>query len=309
VTGAAGFIGAEVAKHLLNDGYHVVTIDNLSTGFVENIPSGCVFIKGNTYDKDIIEKLNSYTFDAIFHIAGQSSGAISYDDPIYDMNSNITSTLLLLNYARNSGCKKFLFASSMSVYGDENTCPVLETSLLKPKSFYAVGKIASEHYLRIYASQFDIKCTALRLNNTYGPGQNLENLMQGMASIYLAQAMKDKHIHSMGSKDRYRDFVYIDDVVDAFLKAYGGKEDTNFNIYNVAINKKTTVEKLIDEIKRNLPFDITVKYEGSTPGDQFGIYCSYDLINQRLGWMPKYSLEDGLKKMVAWALYQKGFVR
>jgi UDP-glucose 4-epimerase len=89
-----------------------------------------------------------------------------------------------LDYARKTGCGKYLFTSSMSVYGDENECPVSENSLLKPKSFYAVGKLASEHYLRIYAFQFGLKCTALRLNNVYGPGQNLENLKQGMVSIF-----------------------------------------------------------------------------------------------------------------------------
>jgi UDP-glucose 4-epimerase len=308
VTGAAGFIGSAVARRLLSEGNHVLTIDNLSTGFVNNIPKECIFIEGNTYDKDIINKLKDYHFDSIFHIAGQSSGAISYDDPVYDLNSNITSTLLLLDYAKNNGCKKFIFASSMSVYGDENICPVLETSELKPKSFYAVGKIASEHYLRIYASQFGLKCTALRLNNTYGPGQNLENIKQGMVSIYLAQALRSKNIHSMGSKDRYRDFVFIDDVVNAFLDAYNGNETDNFNIYNVATNKKTTVERLVSEIKANLPFDVEVAYEGSTPGDQFGIYCSYDLIEKKLKWKPNVPLENGIKLMVEWALKQSGSI-
>jgi UDP-glucose 4-epimerase len=302
ITGAAGFIGAAVAKRYLGEGHRVVTIDNLSTGFIRNIPEGCIFIDGNAFDKNVINKLEKYCFDGIFHIAGQSSGAVSYEDPIYDLNSNTSSTLLLLEYARKSKCKKFLFASSMSVYGEENECPVSENSLLKPKSFYAVGKLASEHYLRIYSSQFGLKCTSLRLNNTYGPGQNLENLKQGMVSILLAQAIKDKHIHSLGSKDRYRDFVYIDDVVDAFVKAYNGDESDNFSIYNIATNKKTTVEGLVTEIKNQLPFDVTVAYEGSTPGDQFGIYCSYDLVKEKLNWMPRVSLEIGIKLMVDWAM-------
>jgi UDP-glucose 4-epimerase len=302
VTGAAGFIGSAVAKRFLSNGHLVITIDNLSTGLMENIPSGCVLIRGNTFDQDIISKIKKYQFDGIFHIAGQSSGIISYEDPVYDLNSNITSTLLLLDYAKKSGCKKFLFSSSMSVYGDENECPVFENSTLKPKSFYAVGKLASEHYLRIYASQFGIKCTALRLNNVYGPGQNLGNLKQGMVSIFLAQALKSRHIHSMGSKNRYRDFVYIDDVVDAFVKAYNGHEDDSFNIYTVATNRKTTVEELVNEIKNQMPFNVTVTYEGSTPGDQFGIYCNYDLIKEKLNWEPKVSLESGIKLMIDWAI-------
>jgi UDP-glucose 4-epimerase len=171
----------------------------------------------------------------------------------------------------------------MSVYGDENPYPVLETSTIKPKSFYAVGKFASEQYMRIYSQEFRLKCTALRLNNVYSHGQNMENLKQGIVSIFLASAIKNRHIHSMGSRDRYRDFVYIDDVVDAFIKAANGQEDELYNVYTIATNRKTAVEQLITEIVKNLPFDITVKYEGNTPGDQFGIYYSYELIAKRTG--------------------------
>jgi UDP-glucose 4-epimerase len=302
VTGAAGFIGAALAQRLLDEGNQVITVDNLSTGVVEHIPAGCELIEGDTYDVNVINQLYKYQLNGIFHIAGQSGGMASYDDPVYDMNSNIASTLLLLDYARKTGCNKLVYASSMSVYGDENPCPVLETSTIKPKSFYAVGKMASEHYLRIYASQFGIKCTALRLNNVYGPGQNLKNMKQGMASIFVAQAIKNKHIHSLGSKDRYRDFVYVDDVVDAFIKALDGAEKNLFNVYTIATNRKTTVEQLVNEIKKSLPFEVSVKYEGSTPGDQFGIYCSYELINKNLGWDPHISLENGLKNMISWAL-------
>ena len=302
VTGAAGFIGAALAKRLVEDGNKVVTIDNLSTGIKENIPEGVEFIYGNTFDKEIINKLNDYKFDAIYHIAGQSGGVTCWDDPIYDLNSNVTATLLLLDYAVKSGCKTFIYASSMSVYGDENACPVKENDEIKPKTFYAVGKIASEHYMRIYSSEYGIKCTALRFNNTYGPGQNLENMRQGMVSIFLAYAIKDKHIHVMGDKNRYRDFVYIDDQVDACIMAANGKEKELFNVYTTATNRKTTCEKLITLMKERLPFDITVEYSGHTRGDQFGIFCSYEKIYNALGWEPKVSLENGLKRMIDWAL-------
>ena len=106
VTGAAGFIGSAVAKHLINEGNEVVTIDNLSTGFEENIPNGVKFYKGKCQDEKIINQLESYRFDAIFHIAGQSSGEISFDDPVYDLQTNAQSTLLLLKLALKTNCKK-----------------------------------------------------------------------------------------------------------------------------------------------------------------------------------------------------------
>lgn len=300
VTGAAGFIGAAVAKRLLKEGNEVVVIDNLSTGYFENIPFGTVPIIGNTFDKEVINVLTNYKFDAIFHIAGQSGGITSYDNPVYDMQSNIESTLRLLEYAKNYGCKKFIYASSMSVYGDENPCPVVENSEKSPKTFYAVGKIASEQYMKMYA-EYGIQSIALRLNNTYGPGQNMNNLRQGMVSIFIAQAIKDHKIHAMGNKERFRDFVYIDDVVDAFLKA---RKDIgkSFEVYNVATNKKTTVDTLVEQIRSNLPFEIAVKHEGSTPGDQFGIYCDFNKIKEELGWQPKVMLDEGLDIMINWAL-------
>ena len=193
VTGAAGFIGGALAKRLIEHGNKVITIDNLTTGFRESIPEGVIFIEGNCQDESIINQLNSYQFDAIFHIAGQSSGEISFEDPVYDLQTNAQSTLLLLKYALKTNCKKFIYASTMSVYGDQPDIPITEEASTLPKSFYAVGKLASEHYLDIY-SKYSIDIVALRLFNVYGPGQNMENLKQGMISILLAQALSNKHI-------------------------------------------------------------------------------------------------------------------
>lgn len=301
VTGAAGFIGAELAKRLIDEGHNVVTIDNLSTGKKEHIPSGVTFIEGNTYDLQVIERLHNQKFDVIFHLAGQSGGVTCWDDPVYDLNANVTSTLMLLEYAKRTGCKTFIYASTMSVYGDENPCPVKEDDNIKPKSFYAVGKNASEHYMRIYSDEYGIKCTALRLNNTYGPGQNMDNLLQGMVSIFLAQAINDHHIVVMGDKKRYRDFVYVEDTVNAFILAAEGKEESLYNYYTVATNRKTTCEQVVDQIKSLLPYDVTVEYKGKTQGDQFGIFCSYEKIYNALGWEPKVCFEDGLSTMVEWA--------
>ena len=300
VTGAAGFIGGAVAKKLVEQGHKVITIDNLSTGFEESIPEGVEFFKGNCQDHNIVKQLEKYSFDAIFHIAGQSSGEISFDDPVYDLQTNAQSTLLLLKLALKTGCKRFIYASTMSVYGDKPDVPVKEDTILKPKSFYGVGKIASEHYMRIY-QEYGIASTALRLFNVYGPGQNMENLRQGMVSIFVAQAINNKHIHVKGSGKRFRDFVYIDDVVSAFLKAYS-RESSEYQEINISTGIKTTVEKLVNTIISYLPFPVTVEYSGSTPGDQFGITGDISKAGKVLGWEPKYTLKKGLKIMVDWSL-------
>lgn len=302
ISGAAGFIGSAVANHYLKNGKTVVTIDNLSTGRIDNIPEGTVFIQGNCQDQEIISKLNNYQFDAVFHIAGQSSGEISFDNPVYDLQTNTQSTLLLLKYCLSTNCKKFIYASTMSVYGDQPDFPVAETAKTEPKSFYGVGKLASENYLRIY-SHYGLDTTALRLFNVYGPGQNMENLRQGMVSIFLAQAITDKEILVKGSKDRYRDFVYIDDVVNAFnMIGEHGYNNGKYSCYNVCSGIKTKVEELINTMSKNLPFDVKTEYSGSTPGDQFGITGDNNRIKSSLGWSAETSLNDGLKNMINWAI-------
>jgi len=300
VTGAAGFIGAAIAKALIKEENTVITIDNLSTGYVESIPEGCCFIMGDVFDANVLEKLTPYKFDAIIHIAGQSSGEVSFEDPIYDLNTNVQSVIMLLEIAKKTKCKKFIYASTMSVYGDSPIECVNEESSVAPKSFYAVGKLASEHYMKLF-SQYGIACTALRLFNVYGPGQNMKNMKQGMASIFLAMAIKNRKILVKGSLERFRDFIYIDDVVDAVRHVLLKEQINQFEVYNVSTGVKTTVGTLINEISKNLQFDFSVETVGGTAGDQHGIYGENTKIKRLLGWDVRYSLKEGMSKMVEWA--------
>jgi UDP-glucose 4-epimerase len=298
VTGGAGFIGSAVASQLIKEGNTVCIIDNLSSGYRENIPSGAFFIQGNCEDELVIAQLESQFFDAIFHIAGQSSGEVSYDNPVLDMQSNVQSTLVLLNYAVKTGCKTFIYASSMSVYGDAKKLPVSETAPTFPKSFYAVGKLASEHYLRIYQT-FGIKTISLRLFNVYGIGQNMKNLRQGMASIYLAQALQHNKIFVKGSIDRFRDFVYITDVVRAIIKSQSN--DIPSGIYNVCNGNKTRVKDVLDLIIEKLNQNTKVEIIESTPGDQFGIYGELKKFEETFGFKNEVSFQTGMSKMIDWA--------
>lgn len=302
VTGAAGFIGSAVANKLIESGNSVVTIDNLSTGDKSNLNKELVFFEGDVFDTNILDQVFKYNIKAILHIAGQSSGEISYDNPIYDLRSNTESTLLLLKYAKNSNCKKFIFASTMSVYGEQETEIVDEKSIPNPISFYSVGKLASESYMKIY-SKLGINCIALRLFNVYGPGQNLKNLRQGMVSIFLAQAFQNKSILINGSADRFRDMIYIEDVVEAFIKSL--KANVNFRIYNVSTGTKTTVGEVINSINEMFYDNLKIQYEGETPGDIFGIYGDNNLIKSDLDWSPKMNFKDGLSNMYNWIIHNK----
>lgn len=298
VTGAAGFIGSAIAKKLVTAGHEVYTIDNLRTGHEFNIPKGVHFIKGNVQDQESIAQLSEIKMDAIFHIAGQSSGEISFEDPVYDLQTNTQSTLLLLDYARKTGCTQFIYASTMSVYGDQDILPVKEAYHPNPKSFYAVGKLASENYLKIF-SEYGINCTAIRLFNVYGPGQNMDNLKQGMISIFLAQALNESKILVKGSVDRFRDFVYIDDVVDAFIKALDCK--IGYEVVNVASGVKTTVAQVLNSIEHQFDNTLEIEIKGGTKGDQFGIYADNTKAKEVLHCEPQVDFKKGFELMFNWA--------
>ena len=303
VTGVAGFIGAAVAKALLDQGHGVVGVDNLTTGFMENIPQGVRFYQADCQDAALYDTLPKESYSAIFHIAGQSSGEISFDDPAYDLRTNAESTLHLLRFALATGCKRMIYASTMSVYGIQPDTPVREDAPTFPQSFYGVGKLASEHYLRLY-EQYGIRSTALRLFNVYGPGQNMANLRQGMVSIFLAMLLDKGHIHVKGSPDRYRDFVYIDDVVRAFLLCLE-KESSCAAVLNIGGSGRATVGQLIGCLQEAHGKNVSVEYSGSTAGDIHGIHADGAAAATKLGYTPQVSLQEGLRRMYQWYAQEK----
>lgn len=301
VTGGAGFIGSAIAKKLLQDKHEVSIIDNFKTGNISNIPSNAIFIEGDFSKDEVISQLNNKKFDGIYHIGGQSSGEISYEDPEYDLNTNTLSTLKLLRYCVKTNCKKFVYASTMSVYGEKDGQEEFsETDEPNPKSFYAVGKLASEKYMDIFSKQFGIDFVSLRYFNVYGPGQNLDNMKQGMVSIYLKQFLDDKFdkVLVKGDTNRFRDLIYIDDVVDITIDSM---KNLNYNnqILNVGTGKKTTVNDILNLIKKYTSSTKEVIITQGTPGDQYGIYANNEKLIS-LYKKPLINFEEGLKNMIDW---------
>lgn len=308
VTGGAGFIGSHVAEALLRDGWKVVVIDNLSTGCMENIPKQAEFLKIDISRDDFLKDMPSQKFDAIFHLAGQSSGEISFADPRYDAKANIVGTILLLEWCKNTGTDRMIYTSTMGVYGNVES-PVREDSALNPLSFYGIGRLANEHYLRIYRD-LGVRSTALRLFNVYGPGQNMANLRQGMVSIFMSFVAAGEPILVKGSKERYRDLVFVEDVVRAFLMSEADDNSIG-EAFNIATGRKTLVSELLDclvEVFGHAPGKYPIEFAGNTPGDQFGIYADISKVRNTLHWEPRVSLKQGLTCMRDW-LTEKSFVK
>ena len=299
LTGVAGFVGSRLADSFLKKGFSVTGIDNLKTGYIENVPRDVIFVNGDcaeflTYEN---AKLRGVNFDVIVHVAGQSSGEVSFDDPCADLSDNCVSTLRLLEFARSISCKKFIFASSMSVYGEVGEDHINESHSTHPLSMYAVGKLASESYLRLF-ERYDINSVSLRLFNIYGPGQNMSNLRQGMASIYLAQALGFGKIEVKGKPNRFRDLVFIDDVVSV-IGEFMEREFKGSEVYNVCTGIKTEVADLVDLIKHTLGDEsMPVSYIGATPGDQFGIVGDNSKLRSFIGNIEFTNLEEGISKFV-----------
>lgn len=296
ITGGAGFIGSHIANRMLSQGYRVTVLDNLSTGREENIPIAADFIKLDLGESGSYSAIENISCDAILHLAGQSSGEASFNDPLYDLKSHVMSTFWLLEWAKKRGTQRFLYASSMSIYGDPVSLPVNESHTLQPKTFYAASKASAENYIKLYQT-FGLNTTIFRLFSVYGPGQNLENKAQGIVSIYLSYMLEGLPVPVKGSKERFRDLVYIDDVVDAWMTSFDNPVSFG-KVYNIASGKRTTVEELLNALKiAKSSNDYPIEYKESTPGDQFGVVGDNTLITGELGWKPQTDLYTGLKNM------------
>ena len=290
ITGVAGFIGSSLANSLDKNKYTIYGIDDLSNGLKSSVPKEVIFFKQDL-SKKVPKKLekNNINIDFIFHFAGQSSGEISFEDPISDLQKNTISTLNLINFSIKKKIKKFFYMSSMSVYGDANN--VNEKSNLNPKTCYGVSKLSSEYYLKVFKKELNF--VIFRLFNVYGPTQKLNNLKQGMIRIFMTQLINNNTIIIKGSLNRTRDFIYIDDVIKIFHSSMNIRNISN-KIFNVGTGNKTTIKKIIYLLKK-LHKDTSVDIISGTKGDQKNIYANIRKLKETYKIRNFTSIEDGIK--------------
>lgn len=298
ITGGAGFIGTALAEKLYAEGFDITLLD-LPNKF------GAQHSTFKKYSIDIRNKeqllglAQQEKYEVIYHLAAQTSSVISQEQPELDLDTNIKGTFNVCEFARICGAKKIIFSSSMATYGNKQG-KITTSESQNPVSNYGVSKISGEKFIQLN-QQYGINNTIFRLFNVYGPGQDMSNLKQGMVSIFMAMSIKSDAITVTGSLERYRDFIYIDDVVNALVLGLDGKTDSL--VFNVGSEVKTTVKELIDiilEINEKPSESIAVENIGSHEGDQFGSVSDTSVLKS-YGWKPEISLRRGLEKMYAYA--------
>jgi UDP-glucose 4-epimerase len=285
LTGGAGFIGSQVAQELAD--YDLTIVDNLKTGKLENVPKSCTFIQMNCAD---IKELGTY--DAVVHIAGQASKENSFDDVFYDLDANSKSTLALLEMCRMTGCKRFIFISTVCVYGC-GPGQFSETSPVSFDSFYSVNKYQSEQYIKLYR---DIDFTIFRLFTCYGPGQDISNPKQGMVGIFMGQYLNQDHsIHVRGSLDRFRDFIYVKDVARIIKMSLWDKRFYS-ELFNLGSGIKTTVKELLNVLQNVTGKIKEIKVLDDIKGDMYGCYADNSKLRSLLPEFQFTILTDGCKE-------------
>lgn len=298
VTGGAGFIGGHLAEALLAEGWDVLVADDMSTGDPRNVPAAADLVEMDLAASGAAARLPPGPYSAVCHLAGQSSGEKSFDDPVRDLDANARSTIALAVWASEQQIPLLVQASSMGVYGDPERHPVAEDTDPRPISFYGASKLAAEHAVAVAPG---VRGISLRMFSIYGPGQDLLEMRQGMVSIFLAMALRGEPIQVRGPLDRIRDFVYVDDCVEAWLRAVASSDASG--PFNVGTGVGTSIRGLLSAMLEQLgdPDHPVEELEVRTPGDQFAMSAATERAARVLGWTASTDLRTGLEAMLRWA--------
>ena len=296
VTGGAGFIGSHVVDRLVLEGHSVSVIDNLSTGKIENVNREAKFHKIDIISPRIERVFKKERPELICHFAAQMDVRRSVADPIYDAQSNIIGMLNLMENGLRYGVRKVIFASTGgAVYGEGVPYPTSEECIPRPISPYGISKLTGEHYLFYYNVSYGLNYVVLRYANVYGPRQDPFG-EAGVVAIFNQKILRDEQPVINGNGMQTRDYVYVDDVVDAVIAS-------TYNDINDVFNVGTGVETSVNELFRHL-IEITGKshikevYGQAKKGEQLRSCLSYDKIRKALDWEPRVPLREGLTRTI-----------
>jgi UDP-glucose 4-epimerase len=302
-TGAAGFIGSALVDRLLREGHSVLAVDDLSSGHIDNLAESAddphlTFLEGDVVVDATRRKMASYHAEVFFHLAAQMDVRRSVADPIGDARTNVLGSLAVLESARMSGARKLVFASSGgTIYGDQENYPVDESAPVDPRSPYGAAKICGEIYLRVYRHLYRLQTTALALGNVYGPRQDPYG-EAGVVSIFACALLEGRPTRIFGNGETTRDYVYVDDVVEALMLAAGSAGD-GLRL-NIGTGRETSVRTLHRLVAEAVERPDTPTFLPPRPGELERVGLDSSAAQRVLGWHPKVDLAEGLTRTVEW---------
>jgi UDP-glucose 4-epimerase len=300
VTGGAGFIGSNVAEALVGAGHTVRVLDDLSTGFEENVPPGVELLEGSVADHELVRGAVEH-IDMVFHFAAHRAVLRSVEKPLETDHANTHGTLTVLEAAREAGVRRVVFASSSSVYGGAAQRPTPESAPLLPRSPYAVTKLTGEHYCRVFTELYGLETVALRYFNVYGPRQRPDSAYAAVIPLFIDALREGSPVQIHGDGLQSRDFTFIGDVVRANLAASSAPAARcSGRVYNIAAGREHTLLDVLAVLERVVGRKAEAVHVGPRPGDVRHSNADITAGRRDLGFEPQVSLEDGLREAVAW---------
>jgi len=302
VSGGAGFIGSHLVEALLAEGHRVRVVDNLATGHRSNLGHlGDAFewVEGDLADFEAC-RVAAEGVDIVFHEAAIPSVPRSVLEPLQSHASGPTATLNLLEAARQAGARRFLFAASSSAYGDTEELPKHEGMVPNPLSPYAAGKLAGEHYVRVYARTMGLDGASLRYFNVFGPRQDPSSPYSGVISIFARSMAEGRRPIIYGDGSQTRDFTYVANVVAANLRAMAVDRPLGGEAWNVGTGRRISLLDLVGALNRSLGTDLEPEFRPDRPGDVRDSQADLGSIRAALGYEPTVDFEEGLRRTLAW---------
>lgn len=299
VTGAAGFIGSHVARQLQQAGHDVVALDDFSGGFADNVPDGAALVRGSVTDVDLITKLFAdERFDYVYHLAAYAAEGLSHFIRRFNYTNNVIGSINLINESVRHGIKRFVFTSSIAVYG-ANQLPMTEELVPQPEDPYGVAKYAVELDLRAAHEMFGLEYTIFRPHNVYGEHQNIGDKYRNVVGIFMNQLMKDEPLTIFGDGTQSRAFSYIDDVAPIIAQA-GEHADTAGEVFNIGADRPYTVNELAHVVAHAFGKQAKIDYLPAR-NEVLHAYATHDKVRSFFGDGQPVSLEVGIGRMAQWA--------
>jgi len=298
VTGGAGFIGSHVAEHLVRNGHRVVVLDDLSGGFRENVPDGSRFVQGSILDHALIDRLFvEEKFDYVYHLAAYAAEGLSHFIKRFNYNNNVIGSVNLINAAVNHDVRRFVFTSSIAVYGSHQS-PMMEDMVPRPEDSYGIAKHAVEQELRASHEMFGMEFTIFRPHNVYGERQNIGDRYRNVVGIFMNQLLMDQPMTIFGDGEQERAFTHVNDVASPIANCVE-LAGTRNEVFNIGADVPFTINHLARVVAKSLAREYRVKHLDARHEVKVA-FSDHAKADRVFGREQKISLEDGLDTMAAW---------